>query len=71
MDTSSAASAARQVKCPSCGSTTLYAPTNPWRPFCSARCKGVDFGAWATEQFRAPAELPPDDAEFGAPKTQA
>eukprot|EP01034_Spumella_vulgaris_P046377 gene46377-57829_t len=26
---------------------TSYSSVNPYRPFCSARCKGVDLGAWA------------------------
>ena len=26
--------------------------SNPFRPFCSARCKGNDFGQWASETFR-------------------
>ncbi|MBC7604496.1 MAG: DNA gyrase inhibitor YacG, partial [Ramlibacter sp.] len=24
----------------------------PFRPFCSERCKSMDFGAWASENFR-------------------
>ena len=31
--------------CPACGNDSVYAPSNPYRPFCSARCKGVDLGA--------------------------
>lgn len=42
----------RWVTCPQCQGRSLFAPTNPYRPFCSARCKGVDLGAWASEQFR-------------------
>jgi endogenous inhibitor of DNA gyrase (YacG/DUF329 family) len=45
-------------------------PSNPYRPFCSARCKGIDLGAWANEEFRMPAEEPPDDEPFGDPKLQ-
>jgi hypothetical protein len=43
---------ARQVPCPSCRGPALFAPGNPWRPFCSERCRGTDLSAWATEQFR-------------------
>ncbi len=25
---------------------------NPWRPFCSERCKMVDLGRWAMEDYR-------------------
>ncbi|MBI1396462.1 MAG: DNA gyrase inhibitor YacG [Betaproteobacteria bacterium] len=46
----------RRVKCPNCGSPALYSPENPWRPFCSERCKLVDLGAWATGAYRIPVE---------------
>ncbi|WP_219925043.1 DNA gyrase inhibitor YacG [Halomonas sp. ND22Bw] len=48
----------------------MYGPGNAYRPFCSARCKGVDLGAWASEEFRMPAEAPPDDEPFGDPRLQ-
>lgn len=60
----------RQVPCPACGQPSVFAPSNPYRPFCSARCKGIDLGAWANEEFRVPAEAPPDDEPFGDPKLQ-
>lgn len=49
------------VSCPQCRTQTYYTPHNPYRPFCSARCKGHDLGAWASEQFRVAAIEPPDD----------
>ena len=45
----------RTVRCPACGGDSRYASDNPYRPFCSARCKNVDLGAWASEEFRVPA----------------
>ena len=60
----------RIVRCPTCGGDSIYAPSNAYRPFCSARCKGVDLGAWASEEFRMPAEAPPDDNTVGDPKIQ-
>jgi endogenous inhibitor of DNA gyrase (YacG/DUF329 family) len=62
--TDSPASASRpapQVPCPSCRALTVFAPSNPWRPFCSERCRQRDFGAWASESFRVAAVEPPDD----------
>ncbi|MBQ0133105.1 MAG: DNA gyrase inhibitor YacG [Comamonas sp.] len=56
------------VKCPTCGGPSLFAPTNAWRPFCSQRCKNIDLGAWASEEFRVPAQ-PPQDHPFGDPRT--
>ncbi|MDO8279300.1 MAG: DNA gyrase inhibitor YacG [Burkholderiaceae bacterium] len=58
----------RIVRCPACGGDSVYAASNPSRPFCSPRCKNLDFGAWASEQFRMPADAPPDDEPFGDPK---
>jgi hypothetical protein len=49
------------VRCPACGQPALYAPENPFRPFCSARCQGQDFGAWANEAYRVSAAPAPDD----------
>jgi endogenous inhibitor of DNA gyrase (YacG/DUF329 family) len=46
----------------------VFAPQNRWRPFCSERCKLIDLGAWASEQYRVrasqtdPAEAPAADA---------
>jgi hypothetical protein len=60
----------RIVRCPACGGDSVFAPSNPYRPFCSERCKSIDLGAWASEQFRVPDETPPDDQPFGDPKEQ-
>ena len=62
----------RVVRCPTCGGDSVYATENPFRPFCSQRCKNNDFGAWASEAFRvaAPsqrAEDEPDDPPGAAP----
>ncbi len=64
------ASPPRYVTCPCCGGDSVYAPSNPYRPFCSERCKKMDLGAWASENFRVAAEAPPDDQDFGDPKLQ-
>ncbi len=45
-----------KVQCPTCGSTVEWVPSNAWRPFCSERCKVIDLGAWASEDYRVPAE---------------
>ena len=42
------------VTCPRCGAQAPYSPDNPWRPFCSERCRTIDLGAWATESYRIP-----------------
>lgn len=43
------------VKCPHCGKETEY-KGNQSRPFCSERCKLLDFGAWADGEFAIPSE---------------
>ncbi len=43
------------VKCPKCGKEVEFTG-NEFRPFCSERCKLLDFGAWADEEFALPAE---------------
>ena len=60
----------KRVVCPACGGPSIYAPGNAFRPFCSERCKNIDLGAWASEDFRLPADAPPDDEVFGDPKLQ-
>lgn len=42
------------VACPQCGKQSPWSSGNPYRPFCSERCKLVDFGQWATESYRIP-----------------
>jgi len=42
----------KTVPCPRCGAQAPFAPANPWRPFCSERCKMIDLGAWASESYR-------------------
>jgi uncharacterized protein len=56
---------ARTVACPACGKPALFAPANPWRPFCSDRCRLSDLGGWASEEYRIPAK--PDEGEGADP----
>ncbi len=51
------------VPCPTCREPSVYGPGNPWRPFCSERCRTVDLGAWATEAYRVPAQSAPDTGD--------
>ncbi|MDO4907694.1 DNA gyrase inhibitor YacG [Neisseria sp.] len=39
------------VKCPTCRTLTEWSAGNVFRPFCSRRCKLVDLGAWANEDY--------------------
>lgn len=51
----------RIAACPRCGASTRLDAQNPWRPFCSERCKLLDLGAWFDGRHAIPAE-PVDDA---------
>ena len=48
----------RKVPCPRCGTETEYSNANKWRPFCSERCRMIDLGKWAAEDYRLPEETP-------------
>lgn len=56
--------AEKLVRCPVCKGVSVYAQTNVYRPFCSARCKDIDLGAWANEEFRLPTVDKPDDMQL-------
>jgi endogenous inhibitor of DNA gyrase (YacG/DUF329 family) len=52
---------ATRVRCPGCGREHEWSSDNPWRPFCSDRCRLIDLGAWLDERHRIPAD--PEAAE--------
>ena len=40
----------RTVECPTCKAPVNWDDSFPERPFCSARCRLIDLGAWAAEE---------------------
>jgi endogenous inhibitor of DNA gyrase (YacG/DUF329 family) len=40
------------VTCPTCGKEHVWDTNNRYRPFCSERCKLIDLGKWANEEYR-------------------
>ena len=54
---------ARVVHCPQCGKPVRWDPNNRFRPFCSERCRLLDLGAWASENYRIPVAESKDDVE--------
>ncbi len=40
------------VSCPQCKEISLWDTNNVFRPFCCERCKMIDLGKWANEEFR-------------------
>ncbi len=53
----------RHIKCPQCKQPSEWSPQNPYRPFCSERCRMIDLGAWARGDYviaGEPLESPPE-----------
>jgi len=46
-----------QVNCPTCNEIVPWTEASTWRPFCSERCKLIDFGEWASGRHSIPGEL--------------
>ncbi len=44
-----------KIRCPLCRKETVL-QENPFRPFCSDRCKLIDMGAWVSEEYRIPGD---------------
>ncbi len=54
---------ARDVTCPQCGKPAAWDTANRYRPFCSERCRLIDLGAWANENYRIPVVETKGDVE--------
>lgn len=55
------------MKCPTCGKPVEF-KDNPFRPFCSERCKLIDLGRWVNEEYRVPGkQVPLDQSDADAP----
>jgi len=60
------------MNCPYCQQLSKW-KDNPFRPFCSERCKLIDLGQWVGEQYRIPgrslvidvSELNPEEDSLG------
>jgi uncharacterized protein len=64
------------VTCPQCKGKSIYGPSNAYRPFCSERCRQIDLGAWASDQYVVAgskgldADLMSEDEDNGGPSLQ-
>lgn len=47
------------VKCPTCGKPVPWVASQPYKPFCSNRCKLIDLGEWVMEEKVIPGESVP------------
>ncbi len=50
------------IHCPVCNQRTTK-EENPYRPFCSERCKLIDLGRWAGEEYRIPGRSVDEESE--------
>ena len=50
-----------KIKCPGCKKESKW-ESNPFRPFCSERCKLIDLGAWASDTYKI-AGRPEDESD--------
>ena len=48
------------MRCPICKQSVAW-EGNPFRPFCSERCKLLDLDNWLEGRYRIPAPLDPDE----------
>ncbi|WP_425916016.1 DNA gyrase inhibitor YacG [Acinetobacter sp. TSRC1-2] len=48
----------RTFPCPRCGKPSTW-EGNAFRPFCSERCKMIDLGAWANDEYKLPTQDAP------------
>jgi len=58
-------------KCPTCDKQVEW-QDNPFRPFCSERCKLIDLSKWVSEEYRVPGRSVPgepveDDEDHSRP----
>jgi len=44
------------VPCPTCKKSVIWSEKEPFRPFCSERCKLIDLGEWASGGHAIPGE---------------
>lgn len=44
----------QKITCPTCGKQNTWHLKNPYKPFCSDRCKLIDLGEWASETRKIP-----------------
>lgn len=52
---------AATVRCPICGKSVPF--NDPNMPFCSDRCRVLDLGHWASDEYVIPASDSPTDIQ--------
>lgn len=49
------------IACPQCGKQKEWSTENQYRPFCSERCRMIDLGAWAAEEYQIASQTNEND----------
>lgn len=52
----------QRFRCPRCRQPVAW-QGNPFRPFCSEKCRQIDLGCWAAEEYRVPGRPAPQAQE--------
>lgn len=52
-------------RCPICKRKIEAVATNPFRPFCSERCKLIDLDNWLSDRYSVSSPLTPAEEEEG------
>ncbi|MSR11508.1 MAG: DNA gyrase inhibitor YacG [Gammaproteobacteria bacterium] len=60
----------KSVNCPTCQRKVIWSEQNVFRPFCSERCRLIDFGGWAGEKHSIASEPVFDDDDVEPPNLQ-
>ena len=53
------------VRCPTCEAEVIWQESSEFRPFCSARCRNLDFIGWANEEKKLVGDGSYDDLLSG------
>lgn len=56
-----------ETTCPKCGKKSPFAG-NPYRPFCSERCKLLDLGAWLSGTYSVQGSQDQDEDKDAQPE---
>ena len=54
---------AKKLKCPTCKKPSVW-ENNPFRPFCTERCKLIDLGKWADGSYAVEGDPAPNYEGF-------
>lgn len=57
------------IACPHCAKEIVWDTANKFRPFCSERCKLIDLGKWANEEYRVEQKAEPESFDDSSSAT--